>query len=100
MRAIDGDALAELLYGVRRRLDPKAYKSEAELYIRDNMLLNLEEMVRSAPTIDPVKHGRWNRENDYNTCSVCGKSVHVFNDDGDKQNFTYCPNCGARMEEL
>lgn len=58
----------------------------------------LVEDIKKAPTIDPVKHGRWIREVDYNTCSVCGKYVHVFNDDGDEQIFSYCPHCGARMD--
>lgn len=41
--------------------------------------------------------GRWIDNCYYNTCSVCQKSVHVWNDDGDMQNFDFCPNCGAPM---
>ena len=44
------------------------------------------------------KTGRWIDNCCYNTCSVCQKSVHAWNDDGDMQNFDFCPNCGAKME--
>lgn len=56
--------------------------------------------VFSAPAADVVEvvHGRWVDNCCYNTCSVCGNSVHAWNDDGDLQEFNYCPNCGAKMD--
>ena len=53
--------------------------------------------VRNAPTIDaePVRHGKWIEyptADGMNQCSVCG--VLRFG----KSN--YCPNCGARMDEV
>lgn len=40
----------------------------------------------------PVKHGRWlNNTNGTFTCSVCGKRASRGN---------YCPNCGAKMDEV
>lgn len=66
-----------------------------------------EEMIGHLPTIDPVKHGRW-EEKTVNTCridewqsarcSVCGRYhttpyMYYFTD------FKYCPNCGKPMEE-
>ena len=41
------------------------------------------------------KHGRWN---DTGTCTNCGKyygGLTIM-----KPNFNYCPNCGARMDEV
>ena len=45
----------------------------------------------SAADVAPVVHGRWVRldDGDYG-CSVCGyESI---------EDFTHCPNCGARMD--
>lgn len=59
-------------------------------------------LLGSAPTIDPVKRGRWVKaERDgcltysesYKQCSECGKVTFL----AEKMN--YCPNCGARMQE-
>lgn len=55
-----------------------------------------DHLIASGVTVR--KTGRWIDNCCYNTCSVCQKSVHVWNDDGDMQNFDFCPNCGARME--
>ena len=46
-------------------------------------------LMLNAPTIDPVKHGRW-VGNGTKRCSVCG----VYEDFVS----AYCPNCGARMD--
>ena len=39
----------------------------------------------------PVKHGHWIWEDHYLVCSECGK-------ENDRKN--YCPNCGAKMDEV
>lgn len=60
------------------------------------------KLIDEAPTIDPVKHGRWiesemigknERKIKYHIlrCSICGKS------NGRKRN-SYCPRCGAKMD--
>ena len=56
--------------------------------------------VENAPTIDPVRHGRWVESFKVNapptlrsrwTCSWCGNvQTYGITD--------YCPNCGARMD--
>ena len=52
----------------------------------------LEEVVDGQPTIDPVKHGRWN---EVNACNLCGcspwfeRDIHTLN---------FCPKCGAKMD--
>lgn len=40
---------------------------------------------------EPVKYGRWIWKDHYLVCSECGK-------ENDRKN--YCPNCGARMDEV
>lgn len=53
------------------------------------------------PTVEP-KHGRWIKRNEWQTktykrlCSNCGE-VAYFCGAG---NYPYCPNCGARMDEV
>ena len=63
----------------------------------DNEVVNF---LKRLPTIDPVKHGRWeyieDKYIDVCKCSECG-TVEYFNKGWKK--FNFCPNCGARMEE-
>ena len=50
--------------------------------------------IDSMPTIDPVRHGRWDlidaREPMRYGCSVCHRMVWHYEN--------YCPNCGAKMD--
>lgn len=52
--------------------------------------------VENAPTIDPVKHGKWLLTPTWWAyCSVCGmEPPNESNETTD-----YCPNCGARMDK-
>lgn len=53
--------------------------------------------IKRAPTIDPIKHGHWvqlNKKYLYPVkCSVCGGESW-------RRTFNYCPNCGARLDEV
>lgn len=58
--------------------------------------------IEQVPTIDPVKHGKWELheypDGYYHTeCSECGEVYDemVFF----SKKAQYCPNCGARMEQ-
>ena len=58
-----------------------------------------------APTVDPVKHGHWveQEHEDWKwskeyRCSECGKYRLMTNPFGREWN--YCPNCGAKMDEV
>lgn len=95
MRIIDADTLKERIEKYRtvhlshRRLS--AIKREAEEVIND-----IYFAIDVAPTIDPVKHGRWvdaTKEIGWPIweCSVCGG-----NGRGD---YFVCPWCGAKMVE-
>ena len=57
-------------------------------------------LIDKMPTVDAVRHGHWKVEEWINTifCSECGNSWHIM--DNDTETFNYCPNCGARMDEV
>jgi len=54
------------------------------------------EDIKDAPTIEPRKKGKW-IENTF--CSECGW-IHEVEPGfiGSVNDFNYCPNCGAEME--
>lgn len=102
-----------------RLVDADAYKAEGrELYreagwdLREvhYSQLDTECNIDMMPTIDaePTKHGRWLIYNilDYakrptgrkvGECSVCGQLTPEFRLITEEPNWSYCPNCGARM---
>ena len=58
--------------------------------------------IIGAPAADaaPVRHGRWVKQEKYTfgtmyDCSICGNRIL---DNGHSWN--YCPNCGAKMDEV
>ena len=55
------------------------------------------EHIDDVPTVDPVKHGRWekNEEGDYH-CSLC--QAIVESDEKHRHYWGYCYHCGAKME--
>lgn len=96
MRLIDADAL-----NMYERL--KSYYGDAW---RD-----AQEEIDSAPTIDaePVRHGKWIETEENHgfdnevrnkalSCSVCRVAFRI-SDYAQIEDFRYCPNCGARMDE-
>lgn len=50
--------------------------------------------VEHCPSADvaPVVHGRLIKPNPFGNCSVCGFLIDIRDD------FNYCPNCGAKMD--
>ena len=59
--------------------------------------------LKRLPTVEaePVRHGKWTRENHYGMwkCSECGCRVRRANPlKGNIWNYYYCPNCGAKMD--
>lgn len=64
--------------------------------------------LEDAPTIEaePVRHGKWTR--DYESswgdsrfmCSVCHCKESVPTCNGEPSIWDYCPNCGAKMNEV
>ena len=57
--------------------------------------------IAIAPTVDavPVRHGRWETNSDRPDsliCSICKCGFDMWKHDP----HNYCPNCGAKMDEV
>lgn len=93
MRLIDADALVysrvRIFYGLMDDGTPMVGGFNAVV---------MSCAIREAPTVDaaPVVHGHWifgtANHREYMKCSVCLKSQTLTGV------FTYCPNCGAKMD--
>lgn len=88
MRLIDAEKI-ELQYGGLAYISPYDHMGTAMYFA---------EQIKQQPTVDaePVRHGRW--INNYGgpficKCSNCG-SERLRTD----SYFSYCPNCGAKMD--
>ena len=71
-------------------------KWDSGLWIRYKVF---EDTIILAPRVDPVKHGHWVDEGEkflpiYCSCCGFGKKHE------DQRSYTYCPNCGAKMDEV
>lgn len=84
-----------------RLIDADCLKEKGRYDDYDEFVVDYDD-IKNAPTIDPVKHGRWinaypeiepNPMFMYGICSECGFEQSI----SDKLN--YCPNCGAKMDE-
>lgn len=87
MRLIDADALG--VGRCSRDVLPADYCAGWNGLIR---------LLEKAPTVDavPVVHGLWNYMDGYKTrrvCSECGWDVPEYG-----KFYSYCPNCGAKMD--
>ena len=63
----------------------------------------VDAIMSEAPTIDPVKHGRWLRTNytDYDDtweCSECGATWTFLEGTPKDNEANYCPHCGTKMD--
>ena len=63
---------------------------------------NAIRLVKSSPAADvePVRRGRWVGRSGLfqGECSVCGYRTYDKTADWARKYWTYCPNCGAKME--
>ena len=53
-----------------------------------------------ASDVAPVRHGKWEPRNDvigFDRCSVC-HDCNIYDDWADGEKWSYCPNCGAKMD--
>ena len=75
----------------------KIFSKQAEINGRKR---RAEYKIIKLPTIDavPVVHGRWiTTEYDSVKCSICGSNEDVWWAD---TGTNFCPNCGAKMDEV
>ena len=95
-RYIEADELREELFE----------SSQFDTYNDYSMVIDAIDL---APTIEaePVKHGKWDLvEGDCSIlarCSVCGRNVVggiSWDLKGNEYRYKYCPNCGAKMDEV
>ena len=95
-RYIDADALAKFIdYGHLNNPDEKLYSEN-----------DIREMIDMMPTVDalPVRHGKWIRKKDtrfgemLNDILICSECQIAFSTVTMIRR-SYCPNCGARMDE-
>ena len=92
VRLIDAGALLKKVYGWFNR-DPQEADSQ------DDMAASLAMEIDAAPTIDPVRHGRWEMDSDRPDtiiCTDCDAGFDVWKHES--KDFRFCPNCGARMD--
>lgn len=98
MRIIDADALANNITILCEK-----NKALIDEWLRNN----IEDEITDAPTIEaePVRHGHWKRKldtrfgeklNDIIGCSEC----NIYFSTIDMIRRSYCPNCGAKMDEV
>ena len=75
----------------------------------DEAKSDFDTIIDLQPTVDAEpKHGRWITVSDgYGNgvatasiceCSLCKDTIWVYKND--KRKWNYCPNCGARMDEV
>ena len=102
MRQIDADALQY------RRKDYGGYDDVSDKERTEGIMFLLKEDIDNAPTIDPVKHGKWRKkrvvkcdgiieEFQQAQCSACG-CFHTTPYEYYFEDYKYCPRCGAKME--
>lgn len=94
MRLIDANALLRKTMKVETSIEVDGRK---RTFSFDKIVVPADE-IEKAPTIEaePVMHGRWvygvTLNHEWRKCSVCLVSQDIFGC------FTYCPNCGAKMD--
>ena len=83
-----------------RLIDAEAFEEEivkTMRYVPKDAVLDVACMVNRAPTIEakPVVHAHWEEiANGFMVCSHCKESVE------ENRKYSYCPICGAQMDEL
>lgn len=88
MELIDKNALVEYL----ERMGNKIYAGNDEYFIGQKAgLMKVVGVIMPFPTVEERKHGHWEDiDLDTSVCSVCKKPQEIET--------TYCPECGAKME--
>lgn len=98
MRLIDADKLRKDVLDL-----PNCYNGFSDTYDKAMIL----DLVDEQPTVDaePVRHGKWINDKGLYKCSVCNNLwahwwVVACPEDRMYKEMNYCPNCGAKMDEV
>lgn len=89
-RYIDADKMIE---------DTEAMKIAYTSVSLDGIIKYIEENI--AADVQEVRHGKWKVAgmfDDFVKCSCCEAMYPMYNADG--KPFDYCPDCGAKMDEV
>lgn len=80
-------------------------KDDFKLWMEENITENpmILTAIDYAPSADvePVRHGSFRMltfSGDTIICSECKMAYNIFETNG-AENFNFCPNCGAKMDE-
>lgn len=78
-------------------IDPFGAGRQNQWYKDGIAIMNLPSVE-----VEPIRHGYWNHDYDNvsvtGTCSVCGWQSMLM--ETDVADMPYCPNCGAKMDEV
>ena len=97
---IDREALVEWLKCVPLK-DLSDGRGLCRVIMEDDFKKAIKKMPKGIIVdVAPVRHGRWIEQEKYTfgtmyDCSICGNRIL---DNGHSWN--YCPNCGAKMDEM
>ena len=100
MRLIDAEHLKRWILARWEKTDPTSEYPLRAIDIIDQ--IDREDTIEAKP----VRHGKWTR--DYESswgdsrfmCSVCHCKESVPTCNGEPSIWDYCPNCGAKMDEV
>lgn len=70
-------------------------ETSAETIYRTAWNTALNSVMAYLMTAEPGRSGEWIKDKYTRTCSSCGRTYWMRSGDG----WTYCPQCGAKMEE-
>lgn len=88
-----------------RLIDADEIKLEKGFFENINNVPKFFEWLGKQPTIDPVKHGRWEKDekaskDHFEQIFICS-NCHNMEAWGwtEVDTYKYCPNCGAKMDD-
>jgi len=80
-------------------------REAAKRWLADDYAYAAADLLDKIPAADvaPVVHGRWLELDDFNfntyyDCSACGESFCFIEGVPEENLYSYCPNCGAKMD--
>lgn len=109
MRLIDADNALELFRAEYQNTKNLIKQGEKHLDSLAEGYTEAAHIIKHiSPTVDavPVVHGRWIEQEDqmldvYYTCSACKEDFYIETTGYTEKDlflYTYCPNCGAKMD--